>query len=188
MNYHVHSKWVNDSTTSDLGSEYCGPSYTAYHYDPTLACSTASENQGTSMGFNTDNCQRIGRYATASPAYTYGYSTEVYSKGDFSQCELGDLSGKHGSALPSGGLIFDHSNILYDAIPVYSYNYLKDSGNNTGPRTAFAWASIVFHCRADDTRLFCAKFIEETTLSNDSSCGLTMSSKGFGANVLYNEA
>jgi len=176
LNYHVHSNWVNDSTTSDLGSVYCGPAYTGYHYDPTMACSSTSENQGTTTGYNSDNCQKIGRYATASPAYTYGCSTTVYGEGDYSQCELGDLSGKLGLAFPTTGRIFDQSQTLQDLIPVHSYNYMKNSGGNS-PHTAFSWASIVFHCKSGGARLFCAKF-EDTSSYSDSSCGKKPSSSG----------
>jgi hypothetical protein len=177
LNYHVHSNWVNSSTTSDLGSVFCGPAYTGYHYDPTMACSSTSENQGTTTGYNSNNCQKIGRYSTASPAYTYGCSTAVYEQGDYSQCELGDLSGKLGMAFPSSGRIFDQSTTLQDVIPVHSYNYLEDS-RSSSPHTAFSWASIVFHCKSGGTRLFCAKF--EEISSGDSSCGKKPSSSDSG--------
>lgn len=171
LNYHVHSNWVNASTSSDLGSVFCGPAYTGYHYDPTMACSSTSENQGTTTGYNSDNCLKIGRYATASPAYTYGCSTAVYGQGDYSQCELGDLSGKLGLAFPSSGRIFDQSKTLQDVMPVHSYNYMEDS-RSSSPHTAFSWASIVFHCKSGGTRLFCAKFEEISSSSSDSSsCG-----------------
>lgn len=171
LNYHVHSNWVNASTSSDLGSVFCGPAYTGYHYDPTMACSSTSENQGTTTGYNSDNCLKIGRYATASPAYTYGCSTAVYGQGDYSQCELGDLSGKLGLAFPSSGRIFDQSKTLQDVMPVNSYNYMEDS-RSSSPHTAFSWASIVFHCKSGGTRLFCAKFEEISSSSSDSSsCG-----------------
>lgn len=182
LNYHVHSNWVNSSTTSDLGSVFCGPAYTGYHYDPTMACSSTSENQGTTTGYNSDNCQKIGRYATASPAYTYGCSTTVYGQGDYSQCELGDLSGKMGMAFPSSGRIFDQSQTLEDVIPVYSYNYMQDSLSSS-PHTAFSWASIVFHCKSGGTRLFCAKFEDVSSSSSSdesSSCGKKPSSSDSG--------
>lgn len=41
--YHVHSFWNNETVSSSANS-FCGASYTGGHYDPSLACSSASED------------------------------------------------------------------------------------------------------------------------------------------------
>jgi hypothetical protein len=172
LGYHIHSYWVN-TTTQSSANAFCGKSLTGNHFDPNLACSTASQSSG-SGGL----CAAISR---TSPDYTYSCSNTNYQKGDYSMCEVGDLSGKFGKALESstdGTAIFSQQDILSDYVPAYDFNYLT-----TSDPTSIQWASMVFHC-ADGTsnngaRLVCAKFLLEDS-SSDSSCGSAPSTSSSG--------
>jgi len=84
--YHVHSFWNNATTTSSANS-FCGPTYTGGHYDPSLACSSASED---AKGL----CTALGR--TADQGYEYPCNSEDFADGNMAKCEIGDLSGKFG--------------------------------------------------------------------------------------------
>lgn len=120
------------------------------------------------IGYNTDYCQAMSR--TQALGYKYACDTTNYGIHDYSKCELGDLSGKLGAAEPLSNSfqIYSQKSALVDNIPVYNYNYnYTDKG--TIPPTAYAWNSIVFHCKSTTKRLFCAKF--QTITDNDNSCG-----------------
>ena len=84
--YHVHSFWNNATTTSSANS-FCGPTYTGGHYDPSLACSSTSED---AKGL----CTALG--LTADQGYEYPCNSEDFADGNMAKCEIGDLSGKFG--------------------------------------------------------------------------------------------
>jgi hypothetical protein len=139
LKYHVHSYWNNMTTTSSAGS-YCGASLTGGHYDPTNACSSVSQNIGTS-------CVNLGR--TASQGYTYTCNSTLYSSGTYSDCEVGDISGKFGVAMPISGSVFSATGMM-DNTPPYISNYRNNIKNS------IQWSSVIFHCGS--TRLVCAEF------------------------------
>ena len=76
----------------------------------------------------------------------------MFSAGQFSACEVGDLSGKFGKAVPVSNRIVSSPTLMYDPLGYYQFNYLKQV------ETANQWASVVFHC-STGARLFCAKFL-----------------------------
>jgi hypothetical protein len=112
----------------------CGPKVTAIHYDPNLACSYVA-----------DACTSLGR----TPA-SYNCTPAVYSAGLYSQCEVGDLSGKFGTVKPVNG-IMQQLTPLMDYQPPYAANYL------VGTALSKFFSSVVFHCPSGGTRLICAK-------------------------------
>lgn len=153
MYYHIHSYWNNHTSLSSSGSTYCGANYTGFHYDPTLACSKNSENNGL-LGSNTNLCNILKR--TSNFGYTYACNTSNYQAGYYSTCELGDLSGKFGKIYEhkKNSRKFSQKDLLIDNIPVYSSSYLKDI-----LPTSHLWTSIVFHCGdVNATRILCSKF------------------------------
>lgn len=133
--YHIHTAWVNTSTTSSAGSNYCGAAYTGGHYDPNLAC-----------GYSSGLCSSLNR--TSAVAYDCNHVN--YDAGLYALCQVGDLSGKFGTIFGSNS-IFKQSSVIYDEQPPYLSNYLSSNKLST------MWSSIVFHC-SDNARLVCAKF------------------------------
>lgn len=135
MYYHIHSYWVS-SNDSAAGATLCGASNTGGHYDPNLAC-----------GYSSTACELLNRSSSSS----YKCNHEDYMNGKYQFCQIGDLSGKFGKAMPtSSDLVFQES-LLIDYSPPYISNYLQDDSISS------MWSSIVFHC-SDNTRLLCAKF------------------------------
>lgn len=142
LKFHVHSYW-NSNTNFSAANAMCGASYTGGHYDPNFACSTSSQSYST-------QCTELGRIP---PSYTYSCNATTYEKGKYSMCEVGDISGKHGTAMPASAenLLFSVAN-FNDYLPPYVYNYLRQDS------TSLMWTSFVFHCAQNSNRLVCAKF------------------------------
>lgn len=98
LKYHFHTAWDNSTAYS---SNVCGTATTGTqnHYDPYLACSSASQAISTL-------CEDVNR--TASFGYVYGCNPSDYSTGSYTLCEVGDISGKFGNMMgvntSSGGL------------------------------------------------------------------------------------
>ena len=150
LTYHIHSYWKN-TTSGSSGLTGCSSAITGGHYDPYLACSSSSQSAA-------GNCTLLGR----TLALGYSYSCK-YSSGHYETCELGDLSGKFGNAMPAStsNLVFSGSD--YDVAAPIAANYF----NGTSRLSPYPWNSIVFHCPADNTRLFCADLVEQTYASDD---------------------
>jgi hypothetical protein len=148
LTYHIHSYWNNEAATSASLSE-CGASYTGGHYDPNLACSGSSQDISSL-------CVDLGR--TSSSGYTYSCNSANYAQGHYALCELGDISGKFGRAYATSDKQFSSQGILIDYQPEYNANY------QNADLVSKQWASIVFHCGQDSSRLVCAK-LEETSVS-----------------------
>jgi hypothetical protein len=72
LKYHIHSYWMNDTSSSTYGPDYCGSA--GGHYDPALACSTSSE-------YSSSICPAINR--TVATGYSYTCSPTIFSAGDF---------------------------------------------------------------------------------------------------------
>ena len=162
LTYHVHSFW-NNGTTVSSADDFCGSSYTGGHYDPNFACSGSSQSAS-------DQCVSINR--TASQGYTYSCSTSNYDLGRYSFCEVGDISGKVGTAFPtnSDGTKFSLG-YFEDFLPVYAANYdFQDD-------TSLMWISWVFHCAETGARLVCAKFSTDDL----SSCKSKLNSSKFSS-------
>lgn len=153
LSYHIHTYWTNTSTTSGAGA-YCGASYTGGHFDPNLACSASSQSASTL-------CVDIGRTVDSVPSYAYSCSGN-YETGHYAYCEVGDLSGKFGLAMPNeDGTAFDQTTNLVDYMPPYIANY------KTADEMSYPWQSVVFHCKQGGTRLFCAELIEGSDCDMD---------------------
>jgi hypothetical protein len=156
LKWHIHTYWTDTSKTS-ASLTGCGASNTGGHYDPTLACGTASQYQSYPTT-NTTYCKALGR--TADDGYVYPCGTPSnYFDGEFSNCEVGDLSGKFGFIVPENGIgIAANEYVVVDPVPPYKDNYF-----NMGKEAlSMPWASIVFHKQNGD-RFFCAKFVLDNT-------------------------
>ena len=147
LSYHAHSYWTN--TTSDSGANaFCGAPYTGGHYDPSLACSTASEDiKG--------NCVSLGRTADMGYVYSSQCNSVNYAAGNQALCEVGDFSGKFGALKPtaSGGLVF--GGFVRDEVAPFTGNF------KAADAVAKPWSSIVFHCKDDASRILCANLVFE---------------------------
>uniref|UniRef100_A0A7S4DBL7 Superoxide dismutase copper/zinc binding domain-containing protein n=1 Tax=Heterosigma akashiwo TaxID=2829 RepID=A0A7S4DBL7_HETAK len=142
LSYHIHSYWTDDSTDSSYETG-CGSTYTGGHYDPNLACGGASQDAG-------GLCGQLNRTSTS-----YTCNSEQYSAGNYSICEVGDLSGKFGKVYPSDDdddiFQFNLDEEIIDPLAPYPINYNSELGFSK------PWTSIVWHCSSGD-RLICAKF------------------------------
>lgn len=136
--YHIHTSWNNLKKNSAVGGNDCGAANCGPHYDPNLAC-----------GFTSASCTLLGRTSASS----YNCTPATNSAGQYSQCHVGDLSGKFGIAKLAGGLLYQQLTPLNDYQPPYVANYLKASSASSD-----MFSSIVFHCNAGGARLVCAKF------------------------------
>ncbi len=98
------------------------------HYDPFLACSASSQDK-------TTLCPALSR---TSPSYIYNCHPNTFSTGNWSACELGDISGKFGhmSAVAAGGKIFTGS-AGSDPMPPLLFNY------NHSSTLSHPWNSVV---------------------------------------------
>jgi hypothetical protein len=135
LKYHIHDAWDNIEGDSATGGTTCGRANTQNHYDPGLACGGAS---------NAVQCQSNGGCVSGSSAIGdtgYNCNSDTYSENNFA-CEVGDLSGKFGTAaVRTGNFIHDN---LHE--PYSPSNYFD----------ALNGKSIVFHCGSGQ-RAFCAK-------------------------------
>mmetsp|Transcript_18029 Transcript_18029/g.33506 ORF Transcript_18029/g.33506 Transcript_18029/m.33506 type:complete len:223 (-) Transcript_18029:86-754(-) len=139
LTYHIHTTWADSSVSSSANAQ-CGPDYTSGHYDPSLACSSASEDIN-------DRCASLGRTGDNYPC-----DADDFESGNFAVCEQGDLSGKFGS-LTGGDRFFTASeNDPWAPIPA-NYKATDDRAN--------MWSSVVFHCKDDGSRLACADLVEQ---------------------------
>ncbi len=133
--YHLHTLW-KPTAGSAQGGAACGSALTGGHYDPNFACSSVSAD-----------CLKLNRTASR-----YNCETTAYSGGAYEACELGDLSGKFGTAAMTNNK-FAQVVPLIDTTPPYGSQYMKTAPVNA----ASTWASVVFHCGADKSRFLCAK-------------------------------
>jgi hypothetical protein len=148
LSYHIHSYWHNNNNASAANS-YCLASYTGGHYDPNLACSVYSQSSSTL-------CKDLNRYY---PHYNYSCNSTNYAAGEYSKCEIGDISGKNGIVYPtsSTNLKFTISDFM-DYLPPYNFNYNRTDLNS------LPWTSFIFHCAQNNDRLVCGK-LSTTDLS-----------------------
>jgi hypothetical protein len=152
LTYHIHSTPItNTGTCSQAGG----------HYDPYLACGAATQETGNCSALNR-NAASGWNYAGNCPIPTPART--VYNNGT-GGCEVGDLSGKFGVALPTtnGGSTFQSSDILQDSIPALLTNFY------TSNNRAQMWSSFVFHCNDNGARVACGNFVltdEDATGTN----------------------
>jgi len=149
LKYHIHATWNNGSDSSSFGSSGCRSAITGGHYDPYIACATASQ-------YYTTDCVDLGRVPASG--YTYTCTPSLYNNGNYSSCEVGDLSGKFGVVNDTDTSVVYESGTLTDYFPPLVNNFKNDITN------ANMWSSIVFHCgNAAAPRLLCADFSRTTT-------------------------
>lgn len=147
LKYHLHTAWSGYGALTSSSS--CAAA--SGHYDPDLACGPSS-TEWNSL------CNIAGR----KNAYTCNPS--IYGSGQYHACEVGDLSGKLGTAEASGPKMktfrTDHnSDPLVDFTPPYLSNF------GVGSAYLKPWASVVFHCAAPGNGLpplVCAKLVRAT--------------------------
>ena len=149
LKYHIHSDWTNMTSTSSGGPTQCGASITGGHYDPTYACSSVSQ-------YISSTCATLQR--TSSLGYTYTCNSTLYNTGDYSECEVGDLSGKFGLSIGTMGSTMFSATGVMDNTPPYIANYRNNLKNADG------WSSVVFHCGS--TRLVCAELTTDLSACN----------------------
>jgi hypothetical protein len=73
LTYHIHQSWTS-SSSSLSGSSNCGASNTGGHYDPYIACSSASQ-------YVASYCTDINR--TLSQGYSYPCNSTVFAAGQY---------------------------------------------------------------------------------------------------------
>ena len=140
--FHVHSFWNNNAISASNAG--CGPDLTGGHYDPFLTCSKSSEDAK-------GKCADLKR--TEDDEYKYPCNADAYAAGNFALCEVGDLSTKFsGVFMPDENMVWE-ANGLYDPIAPFRSNY------NLEDEIANQWSSVVFHCKDDASRLFCAEIV-----------------------------
>ena len=142
------TSWTDQTATSSTTT--CSDA--GGHYDPYLACGPSSQSKS-------DKCVSLGR--TVDQGWKYPCSSTYFAAGHTTACEVGDFSGKFGAMMPdnsTGSIWFDGE--VIDPVPAPSVNYVvKDT-------VSLPWASIVFHCPVDNTRILCAFFTKDKCAGN----------------------
>ncbi len=160
LTFHIHSYWTtSDTTTTSVAYPTCASSITGLHYDPNFACSPKSQQSST-------GCKSLNRYY---PHHNYTCNSTVFNgQGQYSLCEVGDLTGKFGVIYPKTTANFQFTTPVpwTDYLPPYPYNF------DRADLVSNMWSSIVFHCRSPSAYLLCAK-LSTTELS---SCNADFSS------------
>lgn len=137
---HFHSYWSDEKRSSATTCLNAGG-----HYDPYLACGPSSEEKA-------GLCLQLNR--TTTQDYAYACNVENYSSGHYNLCEVGDISGKFGRMTPAEGTLVFKGDMIDPNPPM-------DAHFGEGDLLAKQWSSMVFHCPADNARLFCAQFVRE---------------------------
>jgi hypothetical protein len=131
LSYHLHQQWT--SVDSDVGFSAidCGPNVTGGHYDPFFGC-------GPATGVPSEQCIAIGK-----PTEAYECSVATYRAGNYSKCEVGDLSGKYGPIPVSAATGVATVTVDADPFPAHRAHYAGD--RRAATFSAETFASIVFH-------------------------------------------
>lgn len=145
LNYRIHSYWV--SSQASAGASSCSHTYTGGSYDPFYACSSSSANV---------NSRCTSLKMTVTKGYTYYCNSTSFSSGQYSNCELGDISGKFGQVYS------ENSNAIYTSGNLVDYFPPQLSDYRNGDEL---WASIVFHCGYGNQPLFCASLSSKSLTS-----------------------
>ena len=136
LKYHIHEEWNYGNDTEDkMGATECGAAYTGGHWDPWLACGSASGDEYCTSQGGCVNSSSIINTKNKYECNTTNFRKEPYT------CEVGDWSGKYGllHIVNDSGTITDLSPFEVDGSDLDGY-------------------SVVFHCN-DGTRAFCAPFV-----------------------------
>lgn len=169
---HVHSDWEGFATDQTSSAAACGGA--GGHYDPTLACASAS-----SMSYE---CGLLNR--TSSDGYAYACNPTDFSAGLQYQCEVGDIAGKLGTLFPDSGTDNRiYSGSLVDPFPPSAVNF---GGVDAADGIATAWQSLVLHCPSSGARLLCAQFtpLSCSDSSNDNTSEQVEMSSGEFAGII----
>lgn len=173
---HIHALWA-DAASNSSSNVGCSASTTGGHYDPGLSCSPSSDSR--------EQCELLNR--TAKHGYTYLCNPDAFNvEGAFFSCEVGDITGKLGTILPT----FIKRDVLPDGASIYQkriyrFHSLLDrfapmlpyhnaagvtkSAIEDGATTAALqkqvgahhplWSSVVVHCKDDNARLVCGRLV-----------------------------
>jgi len=134
--YRLHSYWV--STQQSAAAQLCTHTFTGGTYDPFYACSPSSSN------INTACTLMKMSYAKG---YIYYCNATTFSTGQYTNCELGDISGKFGQVYSTQG------DGVFTGGPFADYFPPQVSDYRSGDEL---WASIVFHCGYGNQPIACA--------------------------------
>jgi hypothetical protein len=153
LNYHLHQQWTTPDADFGIGTA-CAPAVTGLHYDPFFGCGPASAVPAAT-------CDAMGK-----PVASYACTPAVYANGEYSKCEVGDLSAKYGPmrVLDEGDASVS---VGLDPYPALKAHY---EAERTRAVSAEQFASIVFH--NGSTRVLCGKLMEgklDTTTATTSS-------------------
>jgi hypothetical protein len=149
LTYHVHTSWRHDDTIVSSVSE-CSHDDIGGSYDPTHKCGPTSDEATTMM------CQENATDAAAAADYS-SCSTKRPS-----ECEAGDLSGKHGKLkVESDGTAQKWVVNDFYGLEIDHYVYENNMDNNSQQRSP-VWSSIAF--RYDDAQqvmepILCCKIV-----------------------------
>merc|ERR1711924_339490 len=94
LGYHIHTDWKDAHHDFGFGTEECGGSMTGGHFDPTAACGPLTGNPA---------CMELQkkRYLCVPKLFLHSsFHASAKKTPARPECEVGDLSGKHGGAEP----------------------------------------------------------------------------------------
>jgi hypothetical protein len=166
--WHIHTDWnkAGGSSSKSGVDAACSQSNTGNHYDPLLACGPASQGQIFPTTGGGSFCSKLGRTST-SPPWVYPCDKATYQAGQYSNCEVGDLSGKFGNIVPVDGQSKAvNSDVFIDPNSPFNYNYGAGGSSATGTGSmdlSLPWNSIVFHKSSDKSRFFCALLLKDNS-------------------------
>ena len=133
IKFHIHERWDYNDSNDRIGSDNCGRTVTGNHWDPWVACGSATDN---------DACLSDGGCVPGSTVLGdqgYDCSTSTFADNPYA-CEVGDWNGKYGLAFVEDNIVSFIASSPYEV----SASDLKG-------------LSVVFHCNAG-ARAFCAPF------------------------------
>lgn len=141
LKYHIH-RWNYGENDKDayFGGDACGATNTGGHWDPTIACSGATNN---ALCVNKGGCVAQSS-AVAIDSEAYQCSSDTYKEMPYA-CEVSDLSGKFGLAAVEGNKIsLEYEDPLLPPVEEMT--------------SAISPLSVVFHCSSSGApRVLCAK-------------------------------
>jgi len=161
LNFHVHDKWTyGDSKSFGVGTE-CDADFTGGHYktyqNPTCAFEATWPEIPETCDDEPYPQDKECCVPTCAPVCDANGDGKTCKPWQTMMCEVGDLSGKAGQAVPetlSG-------NIMYEG------NFRKDKSMKSKVVKDFDERSIVFHCGSP--RIFCAPLKVMKRAVDDSS-------------------
>lgn len=150
LTVHIHSKWAAEDKTEGSTAD-CGPQFTAGHWDPTLMCGPSSSQLSRPDGTANPACANY-KEGMSPAALAASYRCSTFEP---DQCELGDITGRHGRIMLAGSSSAKAAFTVPLPLPLEELE--AQYGATLVPGSDFAWASVVAHCAPTNARLFCAQ-------------------------------